>query len=108
MQIRLSEIAKRYHRWIFKDVNFAFDGPGVYGIIGSNGSGKSTLLSIIAGFTTPTRGKVLYFNDEPQEITSDQVFKYVTMALPYGEIIGELTLEEHLLFHSKFKSLCEP
>lgn len=105
MQIRLSEIAKRYHRWIFQNVNFSFDGVGAYGIAGSNGSGKSTLLSIIAGFTTPTRGTVSYFTDDRQLISPDQIFQYLTIAVPYVAIIGELTLIEHLRFHCKFKPL---
>ncbi len=105
MQIRLSEIAKRYHRWIFQNVNFTFDQPGAYGIAGNNGSGKSTLLSIIAGFTTPTRGVVNYFDPDHQPIPSDEVYRYLTVAVPYGDIVGELTLAEHLRFHCKFKSL---
>ncbi|OGY16035.1 MAG: hypothetical protein A2785_02600 [Candidatus Chisholmbacteria bacterium RIFCSPHIGHO2_01_FULL_49_18] len=44
--------------WALKDINLAIGKGENIGIIGPNGSGKTTLLEIIAGITTPTRGKV--------------------------------------------------
>ncbi len=104
MQIRLRDIAKRYHHWIFRRVNYSFDGPATYGITGCNGSGKSTLLGIISGYTTPTEGMVVY-NNGGQTLPGDQMYQMLTIATPYNALIGELTVEEHLAFHLKFKVL---
>ncbi|NND19050.1 MAG: ATP-binding cassette domain-containing protein [Silicimonas sp.] len=40
--------------------DFAVDAPGIVAVIGPSGSGKSTLLSLIAGFETPEKGRVLW------------------------------------------------
>ncbi|RZW12747.1 MAG: ATP-binding cassette domain-containing protein [Rhodobacteraceae bacterium] len=47
--------------------DFAVDAPGIVAVIGPSGSGKSTLLSLIAGFETPDKGRVLWSG---QDLTS--------------------------------------
>ncbi|ADV67830.1 ABC transporter ATP-binding protein [Deinococcus maricopensis] len=39
-------------------VNYTF-GPGLTAVVGPSGSGKSTLLNLLAGFDTPTGGRVV-------------------------------------------------
>ena len=108
MQIRLSEIAKRYHRWIFQEVDYLFEAPGAYGITGSNGTGKSTLLAITAGYVTPTRGTVRFLSDNGNAISQDRIHQHLSIAAPYISVVGELSIEEHLKFHTRFKSLIDP
>ncbi|MGH8502147.1 MAG: ABC transporter ATP-binding protein [Gammaproteobacteria bacterium] len=42
------------------DVSFAVAPGEIRGLIGPNGAGKSTLFKLIAGFYHPTRGQILY------------------------------------------------
>ncbi|MBM14718.1 MAG: hypothetical protein CMH75_01280 [Nitrospina sp.] len=44
---------------VLKDMSLTFKTNKCYGIVGVSGSGKSTLIDLIAGFFTPTKGKVL-------------------------------------------------
>lgn len=44
--------------WAIQDVTFQIDRGESVGIVGANGSGKSTILKLIAGITTPTKGKI--------------------------------------------------
>lgn len=45
--------------WALKDIDLEIKNGETMGIIGPNGSGKSTLLKLIAGVTTPTKGKIV-------------------------------------------------
>lgn len=103
MEVRLDAIAKRYgYEWIFQDLSYTFDASKRYALTGHNGSGKSTLLQIIAGNLLPSKGSVAY-TYQNQAIDADQLFKSVSLATPYLELIEEFTLQELLQFHFQFK-----
>jgi branched-chain amino acid transport system ATP-binding protein len=42
------------------DVSFQVEEGDIRGLIGPNGAGKSTMFKIIAGFTVPTKGAIIY------------------------------------------------
>ena len=106
MQILLSDTGKRFnHDWIFRKVSYQFSSGMSYAITGPNGSGKSTLLQVIAGSIGLSEGSVTYHQNKP--IDPDKVFRYISIATPYQELIEEMTLLEFLHFHEKFKPLIE-
>jgi ABC-type multidrug transport system ATPase subunit len=104
MKIVLENIGRRFNRdWIFRGIDRTFISGNSYAILGPNGSGKSTLLQVLNGSLTPSAGKIRYsFND--QDIEIDDVFQYLSLATPYMELIEELTLDEMIDFHFKFKA----
>ena len=103
MKIKLNDVGKRFNReWIFRNLNIAFATGTHYAITGPNGSGKSTLLQIIAGATTLSEGDILYTYSNKQ-LTAENIFKNVSMAAPYMELVEEMTLMEFLNFHSSLK-----
>lgn len=100
-KISLQNLGKRFNReWIFRHLNYEFSPGKSYAITGPNGSGKSTLLQVISGATTLSEGKVLY-----QNINDENIFKHISIAAPYLELIEEMTLTEFLIFHSALKKL---
>jgi ABC-type multidrug transport system ATPase subunit len=103
MHIILEQIGRRFNReWIFKKIDFSFKSGQSYAILGINGSGKSTLLQVISGSLSPSTGKLLYtLNDK--EISVESVFKELSIAAPYLELIEEFSLIEVLNFHFQFK-----
>jgi len=103
MNLHLNNIGKRYRfEWIFRQVDYVFEKGQKYAILGPNGSGKSTLLQILSGHLSPSEGKVdFYLNKEKTE--REEVFRQVSMAGPYMDVIEEFTLLESLRFHQKFK-----
>ena len=103
MKISLNSAGKKYYReWIFRKTNLSFSTGQNTVILGPNGSGKSTLLQVIAGAVIPNEGSITY-HDGMKEILADNIFKYVSFASPYLELIEEFTLMEIIRFHFKFK-----
>ena len=104
MKISLQNIGRRFNRdWIFRGIDHNFYSGKVYAVLGPNGSGKSTLLQVLNGSLSPSAGKINYFfEDKPIEI--DGVYKHLSLAAPYLELIEEFTLAEMIDFHFRFKS----
>jgi ABC-type multidrug transport system ATPase subunit len=101
--ITVSGLGKRFNReWIFRDLNYTFEPAHVYALIGPNGSGKSTLLQVLWGQLPPSKGQLKY-HYKNIEIPVDEIFKHLTVATPYLDLIEEFTLSEHLRFHFKLK-----
>jgi ABC-2 type transport system ATP-binding protein len=116
MKISLTNCGKRFNRdWIFRNFNYEFLPGQHYAITGPNGSGKSTLLQVIGGAIVSSEGKITYekFPDYPggapgippgnPDISIDEVFRQISIAAPYLEVIEEMTLNEFLQFHQQFK-----
>jgi len=103
MKINLTNLGKRFNRdWIFRNLDYQFETPKQYAITGPNGSGKSTLLQIIAGSSIYNEGKI-YYLENGQSIISEKVFKEISFAAPYLDVIEEMTLTEFFTFHEKMK-----
>jgi ABC-type multidrug transport system ATPase subunit len=105
MVIQLEGVSKRFTgNWIFKNLSHTFLRDKSYAISGPNGSGKSTLLLIISGWILPSEGTVQYLEDG-RVIDPDRVYRSLDFASPYLELIEDLTLEEFIEFHFRFKTL---
>lgn len=104
MKITLQNIGRRFNRdWIFRGIDYTFTLGESYAILGPNGSGKSTLLSVLNGSLSPSMGSINYLlQDKPVE--AEEVFKQLSLAAPYLELIEEFTLFEMIDFHFKFKT----
>ena len=103
MTISADKVGKRFlNSWIFRDISLELKSGVTYALIGHNGSGKSTLLQILAGYLSPSEGEVI-FKDQGNKVKRDDIHKFLSFCSPYTELIEELTLEEHLDFHQKFR-----
>ena len=102
MRIRLQQAGKRYNRdWIFKNLDYEFT-IGSYAITGNNGSGKSTLLQTVGGYISPSKGTVSYTLNNT-EISTENIFNYLSLATPYLDLIEEMTASELIQFQGTFK-----
>lgn len=105
MRIELDKVGKRYRmEWILRGLSIHFEAGKRYAITGPNGSGKSTLLKILSGHLTPSRGKARFFLGQ-QAVDTASVYRHLSYAAPYIELIEELSLWEALQFHLRFKPL---
>lgn len=105
MKIKLNKVGKKFNRtWIFKDLDYEFQAGNKYAITGGNGSGKSTLLQLLSGFYSPNQGKAIY-EIQNQNIAIEDLFKKMVLVAPYLELIEEMSLDEVLKFHFRFKKI---
>jgi len=106
MIIDLKNAGRRFNQeWIFRDITYQFVTGGKYAILGPNGSGKSTLLSMLMGNLSPSEGSISYYADKA--IPVEDLYKYISFAAPYLDLIEEFTLQETIQFHFKFKAFHE-
>lgn len=103
ISIHINNLGKKFvNEWIFKNVTLTISPGEKLVILGANGSGKSTLLQSIASFLIPTKGEVIWKN-ENQVIADDTVYKLLSIASPYMELIEDFTLTEIIDHQKQFK-----
>ncbi len=107
MEIRLKNVAKHFGREVvFKDLSTTLASGSRTAILGPNGSGKSTLLQTIAGALAPTQGTLEHVVDGTT-LAPDSVYRCVSMAAPYLGLYEDLSLEQAIDFHARFKPLLD-
>jgi ABC-type multidrug transport system ATPase subunit len=103
MTIDLQDAGRRFNQeWIFRNFSYQFNSAGKYAILGPNGSGKSTLLSVILGSLAPSEGSITYSDGDV--IPVEKIYKQLSFAAPYLDLVEEFSLQETIEFHFKFKS----
>lgn len=103
MNISLNSVGRRFNKeWIFRNLSTEFTSGNSYAILGPNGSGKSTLLSVLTGSLSPSEGEISF--SDTKEIPVENIYKYISLAAPYLELVETFTLKESIDFHFKFKN----
>lgn len=103
--ITVQDLSKRFNReWIFRRLNYQFVSGNTYAVTGPNGSGKSTLLQVLWGQVPQTSGSLAYLK-QGKAIPVESVFRSVSIATPYMDLIDEFTLDEMLNFHFKLRKI---
>jgi ABC-type multidrug transport system ATPase subunit len=106
LQIELDNIGKRFrYEWIFKGVSQTFEQGSSYAILGPNGSGKSTLMKVLSGHLSPSDGSISFLYENKKKLMVEDVYKHISYAAPYIDLVEEMTLEELITYYFKFKTL---
>ena len=91
--------------WAIRNVNIDWEDGGAYALLGPSGCGKTTLLNIISGLIIPTRGKIL-FNDE--DITEkNPVERNIAQIFQFPVIYDTMTVFENLAFPLRNRKIPE-
>ncbi|RZI48628.1 thiol reductant ABC exporter subunit CydD [Lactococcus kimchii] len=98
-RLELTELTKIYDtgRGI-ADVNLQVTGFQKIALVGNSGSGKSTLLSMLAGFLTPTQGKIK-LNTQVLSSLADEKYRQSVQFIPQKTYIFAGTFRENLAFY---------
>ncbi|MGB6047366.1 MAG: ATP-binding cassette domain-containing protein [Flavobacteriales bacterium] len=103
LRIALTNVAKQFSReQVFTGVDHVFEAGSRTAVLGPNGSGKSTLLQVVGGAYVPTKGTVEHAR-AGRKIDQEDVYRLVSIAAPYLDLYDDLSLEEALAMHARFK-----
>jgi ABC-type multidrug transport system ATPase subunit len=103
VQVKLENVGKKFGReWIFRGMDYSFEPGKPVAVLGANGSGKSTLLQVVSGHLMQGEGKISY-EKNGKILGQEEVYREVSLAAPYLELMEDFTLEESIAFHAKFK-----
>ena len=97
--IVIQEVSKRFGGIVAVDrCSFAIETGTITGLIGPNGAGKTTLFNIIAGFMTPTAGRILLDGRDVTGLPPHRLFHQGlvrTFQIPHE--FGRMTTLENLM-----------
>jgi len=97
----VSKIYKNYEteNHALDDVDLEINGGEIVVILGPSGSGKSTMLNILSGIDNPSRGKVIFENEEIHKYNENQLIDYRAKNLGFifqsYNLIANLTVKEN-------------
>lgn len=73
MSLKVEHISKKYGDFVaVKDLNFEFEKPGVFALLGTNGAGKTTAIRIMLGMLSKDTGSVLW-NGRELQVTEEKI-----------------------------------
>ncbi|MBU1974076.1 MAG: ABC transporter ATP-binding protein, partial [Nanoarchaeota archaeon] len=109
--IQLKGVSKSFKgNAILDDINLTIEEGDIFGVIGQSGSGKTTFLNLIAGFTAPTDGEVLYWSKvdhKPKNLTKNlsKIKSYIGFNPQHTSFYPKLTVKENLLHFGRMYNL---
>ncbi|MEF7655622.1 thiol reductant ABC exporter subunit CydD [Bacillus thuringiensis] len=83
---------------ILEGIDFSWSGNGAIGVIGESGAGKSTLIDVLAGFLTPSGGKMIVNGVEIDGSTREEWQKNIAY-IPQQPYIFPLSLKDNICFY---------
>lgn len=101
--IELRHVTKKYDDGFvaLKDINLKIESGKFYSLLGPSGSGKSTILRIIAGFSHPSEGQVLF--DERDITNLDPAKRQINTVFQNYALFPHLNVFENVAFGLKIK-----
>lgn len=103
--LKVESLQKSFgRRLVFNGINFTLDKPCIFGISGPNGSGKSTLIKILAGITSPSKGKIIHSLDG-KEINSIELHNNIGFCAPYLVLYDEFSAWENLNYFAMIRDI---
>ena len=98
--LKMDSVSYKYNSLqenVLNQITASFEEGKFYAIIGKSGAGKSTLLSLLAGLDTPTKGKILFEDqDIAQKGYNHHRRKQISLVFQNYNLIDYLTPMENV------------
>lgn len=79
-----------------KELNHDWDDGAAYALLGASGCGKSTLLNIISGLVEPTRGRILFDDQDMTHAATTQ--RNIAQVFQFPVVYDTMTVHANLAF----------
>lgn len=106
--LRTEQVSKSYEQGgellqVLKSVSLTFEQGKSYAVTGVSGSGKSTLLYLLGGLEAPSRGKVMFNQQNLATLADAPTFRNKTIGFvfQFHYLISELTVLENIMLMGK-------
>ena len=105
--VRFSEVQKTYDGEILvvKDLNLDIEAGEFVTMLGPSGSGKTTCLMMLAGFETPTEGRIMLGNRELNNVPPHK--RGIGMVFQNYALFPHMTVAENLAFPLQVRKLAK-
>lgn len=95
--LRIENVTKRFGDFVaVNDVSLSVQRGEIFCLLGGSGSGKTTLLRMLAGFETPTSGKIFIDSQDMSEIAPYD--RPVNMMFQSYALFPHMTVEKNVAF----------
>ena len=105
-KITLKELAHSYMDkpqsdadFALKQIDYEWEDGGAYALLGPSGCGKTTLLNIISGLLVPSRGQILF--DDQDVTTLSPELRNIAQVFQFPVIYDTMSVAENLAFPLK-------
>ncbi len=102
-QITLDQLAHSYlpnpqsePDFALKQIDHVWEDGGAYALLGPSGCGKTTLLNIISGLLVPSRGRIVFDNQDVTPMAPEQ--RNIAQVFQFPVIYDTMTVAENLAF----------
>ncbi len=107
--LQVIEVCKGWEEEVLSNVSFELKKGEIIAIIGASGSGKTTLLNIIGGLMKPSKGRVLFFDQDVhcQKESQLDIFrnKKIGFIFQTYNLLSGLSLMENILLSANIAGL---
>ncbi|MFB6269980.1 MAG: ABC transporter ATP-binding protein [Halobacterium sp.] len=102
--ITIDDVTKRFGDTTAVDgVSLHIDDGEILGVVGPSGCGKTTTLRTVAGFETPTSGRVLFDDEDVTHVPPEQ--RNVGLVFQSYALFDNMTVRENVQFGPKMQGV---
>lgn len=101
--IKLDNLAHSYYDnpkapsdYALKQVDYVWEDGGAYALLGPSGCGKTTLLNIISGLLVPSKGQIVFDDQDVTHLTPEQ--RNIAQVFQFPVIYDTMSVAQNLAF----------
>jgi glycerol transport system ATP-binding protein len=105
--IRHSYLAnpQRDEDYALKEVHHTFADGGAYALLGPSGCGKTSLLNIISGLVAPSRGRILFGDEDVTDLPTEQ--RNIAQVFQFPVVYDTMSVFDNMAFPLRNRGVAE-